>query len=91
MACASSPRPSLVTKLDPTLTTMRRALHSIWELSIAIYASSAYSISKFSYIYDSKSTGMPIFVFGKPRVAFFYGRLLCHLLRLDVRINGVDQ
>src|SRR4051812_29700652 len=34
MACSSSPRPSLVTRLEPTLTTMRRAWRSNWAASL---------------------------------------------------------
>jgi hypothetical protein len=36
MACSSNPRPSLVTKLEPTLTTMRRASRKIVLLSVVM-------------------------------------------------------
>ena len=46
MACSSKPRPSLVTKLEPTLTTMRRASRNTVELEGVIAAYSGVGSAK---------------------------------------------
>jgi hypothetical protein len=94
MAASSKPRPSLVTKLEPTLTTMRLALNKsegfILEDKLTssrrnIYLNSYYFYSNYETNREKLFRNLD-----KSRIDVL-GRLLRDLLGFDVFIDGLDQ
>src|SRR5450830_1858118 len=84
MAASSRPRPSLVTRLEPTLTTMRWASASTRDSLLAVISASASHTGPRA----QEHSGLRGFC----ETGIYRDRgLLGHLLRLHVLVDGLDQ
>src|ERR1035437_5639327 len=89
IATSSSPRPSLVTRLEPTLTTMRRASRNTSDLVRMVMFTSG-PCQSYANSYQTNSNLELIGSHHKTRINDFR-RLFGFLLRLDVLVNNFDH